>query len=122
MSKKPAIPINPTLPKVSIEVNGATYYLAFDFNALCVAEEATGQNLLQRVFDLRDMPSRTFRAIFYAALLKVQPEMTVEQAGALITPGNFDTIYPKLVEAWLESVPKQDDKSPDPNGETPEAK
>ena len=121
MSNTPSIPVNPTLPNIALELDGTTYRLAFDFNALCMAEEVTGQNLMQRVFDLREMPAKTFRAVLWASLLKAQPDVTLERSGALITPGNIPTIYSKLVEAWFASVPTKDKESTDPNAQTPVA-
>lgn len=93
---------DPTLPDVELVVNGKTYKLAFDFNAICVAEKQTGVNLLTSIVD--EITANSLRGLLFAALLKDQPDMTIEHAGALITPSNMGAVRTAVVTAWFGSV------------------
>lgn len=93
---------DPTLPDVDLIVGGKTYKLAFDFNAICVAEKETGINLLTSL--VSEITASSLRGLLFAALLKDQPEMTIEHAGALITPQNIGAVRTAVVTAWFGSV------------------
>jgi|SRR6266567_3327687 len=97
-----------TLPKVFVEINDTKYHMCFDFNAICTVEELTGINLLNQMYDLNldKLSSKMFRALLFASLLKAQPDMTIDDAGALINPYTTQSIYPALLQAWFESMPK----------------
>jgi hypothetical protein len=110
-SKKPALVAgskpthNPALPKVAITLNEAQYYLEFDFNAIAVAEEATGLNLFG-TFDFTNLSVIKYRAMLFASLLKNHPKMTLERAGSFVTIHTLPEITLKLVEAWHGSRPE----------------
>lgn len=98
---------DPTIPKVSVELSGKEYSLCFDFNAIAQAESLTGLNLLTAL-DLRSLNASMLRALLFAALLKLQPEMTLEQAGALITLTQASKVTAALVKAYSEAQPDTD--------------
>lgn len=105
--------LDPTLPDVEIVVDRKTYKLAFDFNAICVAEKETGINLLTSL--VTEITATSLRGLFFAALLRDQPEMTIEQAGALITPSNIAVVRSAVVTAWFGSIKDEqpgEDKAP----------
>jgi hypothetical protein len=105
---------DPTLPDVELIAGGKTFHLAYDFNAIVVAEEQTGANLLGSVMGTID--ARSLRGLLWASLLKENPDMTIDQAGKLIRPTNIGTIRQAIVTAWFGSVADKDDDS----GEAPE--
>jgi hypothetical protein len=113
-------PADPTLPKVPIEVAGATFHLVWDFNSFATAEAVTGQNVLQSLnFD--GISSLQLRALLFAALLKLQPEITVIQAGNLLRDESTTLrIIDALVEAYHGSMPKPKDENESPNVGAPE--
>ena len=98
---------DPTLPNVKLEVDGKAYQLAYDFNAVVLADQVTGLNLLESV--VGRMTASSLRGLLWAALLKDQPDMTITQAGDLIRPYNLDVIRQAITTAWFGSVPTQDD-------------
>lgn len=110
---------DPTLSSASVTIHDRTYKLCFDFNALATAEELTGINLLTSL-DLSSLSVVKFRAIFYAALLKDQPEITLGQAGSLITMKSMNDITLALIEAWTGSRPEVDEAETkaNPHGES----
>jgi hypothetical protein len=95
---------DPTLPKVSITVGGKVYFLAFDFNSIAKAEELTGLNLLKSL-DFTDLSITTYRALLFSALLKGNPDITLEEVGDMITVKNMTEVTLALVEAWTGSKP-----------------
>lgn len=113
MAKKPTPVQDPTLPKVDVTVGGKKYFLCFDFNALAVAEDATGLNLL-RSLDFQNLSAKTFRALLFAALLRQQPDMTLEAAGSLITASSAPKLTEALVRAYMESNPEADESESAP--------
>ncbi|MGC1784451.1 MAG: hypothetical protein WA708_18145, partial [Acidobacteriaceae bacterium] len=73
--------LDPTLPKVSLELGGETWHLCYDYAALAIAERklrAAGQvvNMLlaMNVFDL---DAEKLPHVFFAGLVRSHPEMTI---------------------------------------------
>jgi hypothetical protein len=117
MAKKPVI--DPTLPKVSLEITGNKYLLCFDFNAIATAEQLTGLNLI-RALRSDEWSALQLRALLYSALLKLQPGTTLEDAGALINIKTMAKVTNAIVEAFTESHPEPEKAEADPNVVAPE--
>lgn len=115
-------PTDPTLPKVSITIDGMEYFLAWDFNALAKGEEITGENLLQSM-SFENISATRLRSLFYVSLLKFQPEITEEKAGELGGQVNAGAIMRAIVEAYTGSMPEAEDEAEgkSPNAGTPES-
>ena len=109
MTKNSKVIVSPTLPRVPLEVNGKEYFLVFDFNAIVAAEQLTGMNLLTSL-DFSQLSATTLRALLYAALLRVQPDMTLEAAGSLLRIGTVAKVMKALGEAFAESHAEPDDE------------
>lgn len=110
---------DPTVQKIAVELFGKTYFLCFDFNALARTEELTGINMLAAA-DLRDMTATQFRALLYAALLKYQPEVQLEQVGDLINNDTAEKLGKAVEDAYQASAPEPEDGKQSPNAESPE--
>jgi hypothetical protein len=107
-------PADPTVKFATVEIDGKTYSLAYDFNAIATAESVTGINLFKALSTLTDLTATQFRGLVYAGLLKAHPEITLEQAGSII---RFDTMVPlqeKLAEAYKNSMPEKKENPPMP--------
>jgi hypothetical protein len=50
-----------------------------------------------------------FRGLFFAALLPAQPDMTIADAGDLITLSNSPAIKDAIIEAYAASMPPAED-------------
>ena len=111
MAKKPIV-IPPTLPRVVLEIDGKEYFLVFDFNSICVAEQMTGINLLTSL-DFSNVDASKLRALLYASLIKLQPDITLDAAGELITLRSASKVTKALSDAFTEShaEPDKDDDS-----------
>ena len=94
-----------TLPNVPLTIDGRTYSLCFDFNALAIAEELTGLNLLQSL-DLQNLSVVKYRALLYSTLLKENPKITIEEVGKMVTLATLPAITIALVHAWTGSQPE----------------
>jgi hypothetical protein len=92
---------DPTLPDVSLILGGKERVLCFDFNAICVASKVTGINLLRSV--VGDLEPESLRGLLWAALLRDDPSLTLDQVGSLIRPASIPGIREALLRAWFES-------------------
>lgn len=109
---------DPTLPNVELIVGGATFHLAYDFNAIIKAEKETGVNLLSSA--VGEINATSLRGLLWASLLPENPEMTIDQAGKLVKPWNIPTIRQAIVTAWFGSVKDQGEGAGEAQ-ETPKA-
>lgn len=109
--------LDPTLPNVSLILNDVERHLCYDHNAIAQAEKATGLNLL---YAAATSPSATtLRGLLWSALLKENPELTLEEVGGWITPRNIPTIHAAIVAAWYGSVPEGDEEAGEVQGQAP---
>lgn len=92
---------DPTLPDVTLILGGKERKLCFDFNAICVASKVTGINLLRSI--VGDLEPESLRGLLWAALLRDDPSLTLDQVGGLIRPASIPGIREALLRAWFES-------------------
>lgn len=75
--------------EVSVDIDGTSYTLCLDLNAMCRLEEmfstpdheVTFQDIVKKV---NDGKLRYMRAIFWSAFLKYHPDLRLEEVAALI--------------------------------------
>lgn len=94
---------DPTIDFTPLVIDGESYRLAFSFNSICLAERATGLNLLHAI-QTQSLDSNQFRAIFFAALAVAHPSMTVEKAGNIIGFDTISLITEKISACWTASM------------------
>jgi hypothetical protein len=97
---------DPVVRYTPLEIDGSTYRLAYDFNAIAQVEQSQGVNLLKN-FMVSELNASSLRGILYAGLLKAHPEMTMEDAGRLIHPRNINSILETVVRAYEASMPEK---------------
>lgn len=96
---------NKTKGEVSLSHQGASYTLAFDFNALAEFEDVAGvENALAVLQNPKGMGVRHTRALFWCGLKAHHPDLTLIEAGEILT-ANAD----KLGEALLAAFPQGDE-------------
>ena len=127
MSKKVKVAgapaLDPTLPKVSLELAGETWQLCFDYAALAIAEQklrAAGHDVNMLIaMNMRELGAVKLPAVFFAGLVRHHPEITWEKAESLLTLETYETIYCAVVQAYIASCPslKEKKKDADPIGE-----
>lgn len=81
-----------------------TRHLLMDLNALCEAEELTGKNFMQdESWD--QLSFRDVRSLAFACLKHEDPELTPEQLGRSLHPGNIEVITQALQTAMTVAMP-----------------
>lgn len=107
MAKKANTPaaIKSVLPQVKLVVDNVEYSLVYDFNAMATAEQVTGLNLLQ-CLSFQNINATKLRGLLYAALLRLQPDMTLEDAGNLLGSADSQDVTNAIVQAYLGSQPE----------------
>lgn len=99
--------LDPTLPDVVLKIGGKERHLAFDYRAIIMAEKVAGINLLSETFE--NISFTSIAGLLYAALLKDDPSLTLEEVGSWIHFSNAPVIYQAILAAWLGSVPKAEE-------------
>ena len=113
--------LDPTLPDVSLEIGGKERQLAFDFAAIVVAEKVAGLNLLKAArFD--DLSFTELRGLLYAALLKNDPTLTLEEVEKWINIHNMGIIQMAIAHAWFGSVSGDEAEAAKPGEDQAQAK
>lgn len=107
---------DPTIRFSKLEIEGAMYSLAYDYNAIAVAENVAGVNLLEGLRNLENLNAQQLRGLLYAALLIAHPRMTIEEAGSLIRLNTLLPISEAIAQAYVYSLPekKKDPSVPEP--------
>lgn len=95
--------MDPTLRSTKLELDGKTYLLVYDFDAIARAEEMTGLELLVGV-DWQKINARRIRAMLYASMLRHQPKVTLDEVTDLIRVPNIPAIQDALVDTWFHST------------------
>jgi hypothetical protein len=120
---KPSI-VKSIQPSAKLEIDGRKYELVYDYNAIAEAEIETGNgvNLLHGIaaFMLRTMSALQLRGLLYAALKPRQPEITMQQTGALIRIDTMQAISAAINEAWGLAMPEAEANPPGAAGEKAE--
>jgi hypothetical protein len=102
---------DPTIPYTKLTLKGTDYKLCYSFNAIAKAEAETGLNMFQGL-NLQALNAIQLRAMLWASLLTAHPDITLEEAGALIaSPTHCNLALSAIAEAWSASMPKQDAES-----------
>src|SRR5579864_8392167 len=71
--------LDPVIEFATLEIDGETYHLAYDFNAIAEAEKLAEANLLHGMAALmfNSTTAVQLRGLFYAGLRKAHPKMTL---------------------------------------------
>jgi hypothetical protein len=106
---------DPTVRFSTVEIDGKTYSLAYDFNAIATAEATAGINLFEGIANLvSGLNAAQFRGLLYAALLKAHPDITLNQVGDLIRVDMLGALRIALSEAYVKSLPEKKENPPLP--------
>ena len=92
----------------SVRIDGREYRLEFDFGLLIRAEEETRLNLLIALTHIDLASAGQLRGILAAVIWKHQPQVTLEQIGALINPQSLPLIAAALAALFPEEEQPQE--------------
>lgn len=95
--------VNAVKGEVALQYDGATYRMRLDFNALAEFEAEAGvENALVALQG--GMNARNTRALFWAGLRQCHPEITLAEAGHILT-ANMDRLGDALASAFPDATP-----------------
>ncbi len=88
---------------VTLTIKGVTYRFFFDFNAIAAAEQLTNHSVnLLRALEFKAMTAAQLRALLYASLLRHQPDITLEDAGGMLSnPMHTASIVQAIADAYM---------------------
>lgn len=102
---------DPMLPKTPVVIGGKTYSLCFDYQALREAERAfqVEGHRATLVVTMNDPFSfDSVSLVLPCALHRFHPEITWEQAQAMVNLGNVSEIATAIYQAKMDAMPKPD--------------
>ena len=110
-----------TLPKTPVVLGGKTYNLCLDLGALAEAETEINGELLRAgrkesvnlLFALPALNLASVRLIFAAAIRKFHPEISFDEACALVTLVTVYDIAKRIQDVWDAASPVT--ATPDPS-------
>jgi hypothetical protein len=93
--------------EVSVEADGKTYTLVFSINALCELEDKLGAS----VSDIAALSTNgkrfgTIRTVFWAGLQEHHPDLTLKDAGRIITAMGIPAADAAVGEAFSLTFPE----------------
>jgi hypothetical protein len=108
--------VNPTIPDVSIQADGETYRLCFDFQALATAKaelKARGVEVnVLRSINFGALDVDTLPALFYASAMRYQPDLSWERAQAIVNIRTAGNISVGLYAAWRAAMVRPSQNPP----------
>jgi hypothetical protein len=101
---------DPSIPRVTVEIDGEPFDLCFDFRALAAAKEKLREldppveiNIL-RSLDFHGLDVDTLPALLYAAAFRYQPDLSWERAQELVNLRTAGAVYAALAEAYMQAL------------------
>jgi hypothetical protein len=104
--------MNPVALATPLNLNGATYALLFDFEAVARAEEIVDRPLLTglRQRDLNTPTITLVRAMFFACLQANHPTVDYATVKSLVTRKNLSEIWTAVLSAWTAGLAEPDEE------------
>lgn len=84
--------------------------LVFDANALCEVEEQTGLDMggfLEQLSNPRKLSFRMVRSFVWGGLQRTVPDITVQQAGDIISDAGLEAVVEAMTAAVEGAMPKK---------------
>lgn len=103
---------SPLAPRVEIELDQPRH-LVFDFNAIRTMEKETGRNML-KPNAWADLSASDIVVFIWACLKHEDPQLTIDQVGAMIHSGNMAYVLERVTAITGQSVPKGDGATGNP--------
>jgi hypothetical protein len=100
--KSPAPPDVSDVSKIPVEIDGKEYCLSFEFSALAEAERFFRRqgHPVSLLFSLPELGLSSVREVFPCAAHKHHPDLSFEEAQALITMKSVYNVATAILQAW----------------------
>ncbi|MEO1067397.1 MAG: GTA-gp10 family protein [Pseudomonadota bacterium] len=98
--------------EIVIDASDAAFTLRFSANALCDLEAEVGASAVALANELSDEDNisiTTLRAMFWAGLRDSHPDISVDDAGRIMTELGITEASAKIGEAFVAAFPASDD-------------
>lgn len=105
---------NPHRGDVDLVAGGETYRLRLDINAIAELEEHTGQSINEIAAALNDtatMRMSLARAVFWGATRSTHPELSISDAGDIMSEAGFAKAMEAVGAAFLRAFPEADESA-----------
>jgi hypothetical protein len=125
--------VDPTMPSTPLELDGKTYNLCFDLRAMAEAQQFFKRptyddkgkiikpgNDVNLLAALPNIDLDSVMVIFPCIVHKYHPELSFEEAQALVTLATVYPIATAIGEAWRAAVPDKAEEAPAVNPPLPE--
>lgn len=93
-----------TAPQILVDLDRERR-LRYDFNALRLIESETGKNMLDQS-SWASMNATEVVVLIWAGLKWEAKELTLDDVGAMLHPGNLEGLMAKIEKAWSTSMPE----------------
>lgn len=93
----------------------AKFKFVFDANALCAIEDITDLDMggfLEKLSDPKKLQFRMVRAFVWGACQKHHPDMTIEEAGDIISDAGLEVVVETMRKAVSGAMPKVKEGAP----------
>lgn len=91
--------------EVTIEVEGQTYRLVLNLNAMMAAEDATDQSFAELMEKCAKGRLSAIRTVLWAALQEHHPRMSLKDVGEWMERAGLDTLLAGLTAMSVGTVP-----------------
>ena len=99
---------NPHRGDVDLVAGDKTYRLRLDINAIAELEDHTGKGINQIAEELADPATMRIgmaRAVFWGATRSTHPEITIKDAGVIMTDAGFADAIDAINTAFVRAFP-----------------
>jgi hypothetical protein len=110
------------IPNVTLTIDGETYTLSMDINAICLAEESVNQTIEDIQKRAASGSMRYLRLLIWSAFQAHHPTLTLEAVGALMTRAGLpavNTAFGQLAQQMTPDVETIRELGPDPKTAAP---
>lgn len=99
--------------QATFKIDGTAYRMSYSFNAIAEIEDVlddTMDNIVARLQDPKGIRISLARTVFWGGLLDHHPEITVKEAGAIMTRLGIVRSLELVAEAINRSFPEPSDR------------
>lgn len=98
-----SIVVSTAIPDFTVTIEGETYFLRYDFNALLAFQKETGTNPLTVGFTVG---MQNFSELFWSGLHTKHPKVTLDQVKSWITIENAGELFAFIEAAFDAAFPE----------------
>ncbi|NWJ24771.1 hypothetical protein [Rhizobium sp. RM] len=100
---------NPNLGQVHLQAGDEEYRISFGINALCELEDVFGksvQKIVEEDLNGDDITMKAVRNVVWAGLLDQHPEITVKEAGNVVSKAGMQNCMDAISKAFALAFPE----------------